>query len=274
MLTKKIDLYEYFNLSRPEGACGFLNLYVIEQYYFCPNRTRPAMIILPGGGYKFRSDRENEPIVIKFLERGYNVFVLDYSLEPLSYPTQLIEGAMAVAYVRENASELRVNPDMIGAIGFSAGGHLCGMLATMFDEDVVRETLKDKAQLCKPNACVLAYPVIISGEKTNRPTMERISNNDVKLEEYLSIDKRVTENSVPAFVWATTEDNPVPIESSFALVMAYRKVGVPFEFHAFETGHHGLSLCVKETNAINEPAKVWVDLMFTWLKVRGFDITD
>lgn len=274
MKTEKIDLYAYFNLERPSGAVGYLNTYVLGTYAYCPNRIRPAMIILPGGGYKYRSDRENEPIAVKFLEKGYNVFVLDYSLAPISYPTQLIEGLMAVAYVRENAKSLGVNPDMIGAIGFSAGGHLCGMLSTMFNEPVVKEQLGKKAELCKLNASVLCYPVILSGEKTNRPTMENISGLDKDLEEYLSIDKRVTKDSVPAFIWHTTQDGCVPMESSLELASAYRKAGVPFEFHAFEKGHHGLSLCNKETNSVNEPVKAWIDMMFTWLNIRGFDITD
>ena len=274
MKTERIDLYAYFNLERPNGAIGYLNTYVLGTYAFCPNRVRPAMIILPGGGYKYRSDRENEPIAVKFLEKGYNVFVLEYSIAPISYPTQLIEGLMAVAYVRENAKSLGVNPDMIGAIGFSAGGHLCGMLSTMFNEPVVKEKLGKKAKFCKLNASVLCYPVILSGEKTNRPTMENISGSDKTLEEYLSIDKRVTKDSVPAFIWHTTQDGSVPVESSLELASAYRKAGVPFELHLFEVGGHGLSLCSKETNLVNEPVKAWIDMMFTWLTIRGFDITD
>ena len=144
MQIYNIDLYEYFNLERPTGAEGYLRTYVLNGYYNRPNRTRPAILIFPGGGYRYRSEREDEPIAVKFLEQGYNAFILDYSLTPVSYPTQLIESAMAVAYVRENAKELGVNPEMIGAIGFSAGGHLCAMISTMFEENVVKDALKEK----------------------------------------------------------------------------------------------------------------------------------
>ena len=148
------------------------------------------------------------------------------------------------------------------------------MLSTMFNEEIIGKTLGKKANLCKLNASILAYPVIISGENTHRGTMEGISGLNAQLEEYLSLDKRVTKNSVPTFIWTTTEATPVPMESSLALAIAYRKVGVPFELHVFETGHHGLSLCNKEVNDVNEPNSVWLKMAFDWLNIRGFDIID
>ena len=151
---------------------------LIKYSEFCPNRTRPAMIVIPGGAYAFCSQREGEPVALYYLSKGYNAFVLDYSVAPVAYPYQLIEGCMAVAYVRDNAKEFGVDAEHVGAIGFSAGGHLTGMLATMTDEKPVLNALKDKANLCKPNAVILSYPVITAGEFEHKGSIDDLSTGN------------------------------------------------------------------------------------------------
>lgn len=272
MFTEKIDLYKYFKIEKPQGAEGVLTTYVFDEYGFCPNRKRPAMLVIAGGGYKYVSEREKEPVAMKFLEKGYNVFVLDYSVAPNHFPTQLIEGAMAIAYVKKNAKQLGVDKNHVGAIGFSAGGHLCGMLGTMFDDAQVLSALKNNAKYCRPDAVILSYAVLINGEKTNQATMQNISGGDEELKNYLSLEKKVTPYSSPAFIWTTVQDTCVPMESSLSMALAYRKAGVPFEFHAFEVGGHGLSVCSKESNRVNVAVQKWLDLAFTWLELKGFKI--
>ncbi len=280
MNKKVIDLYEYFNLEKAEGAAGVLTAYTINEYNFCPSRTRPAMLVISGGGYRAISQREKEPIAIEFLAKGYNVFILDYSIVKYKHPTQLIEGCMSIAYIRENATEFMVDPEHIGAIGFSAGGHLCGMLATMYNDPEVIEALGEKAKLCRPNAVVLSYAVLSAFGRIHEGSFKILcgEDDDGTIRNKVDIPKRVTEDSVPAFIWCTIGDTVVPCENSFLMAMAYREKGVPFEFHTFEIGGHGLSLSTMETAAPsapqqnNVPVQKWVNLMFTWLNGKGFVI--
>ena len=273
MICSKIDLYKYFNITRPENANGYLNTYVQEKSTFVEDRIRPAMLVIPGGGYSSVSAREKEQVALRFLADGYNAYTLEYSVaDSVSYPYQLIEGAMALAYIRENAEKELTDASHVGAIGFSAGGHLTAMLGTLFNEDVIKEFLGDKASLCRPDAVVLSYPVITSNEFAHRWSLNRISGGDAKLEKFLSLENRVTENSSPAFIWSTVEDDAVPCENSFLMASAYRKVKVPFELHILTYGHHGLSLATGETNSPLPYVAKWYGLAKEWLDSLGFKI--
>ena len=116
MICKRIDLYEYFGLNRPNGGMGYLDTYVrnndiltSERDPSLPIRKRPAMLIIPGGGYEHVSGREGEPIAVEYMREGFQAFVLDYSIAPaVRYPSQLLEACMAMVYVKENAKELGI----------------------------------------------------------------------------------------------------------------------------------------------------------------------
>ena len=272
MKTERIDLYEYFNVERPEGAEGYLTSLLLDEYDFAEGRVRPAMLILGGGGYLYVSQREKEPVALKYLSNGYQVFMLDYSFKPVQFPCQLIEGAMAMAYIRKNAKKLGVDNNHVSAIGFSAGGHLCGMLATLFNAPELYDTLGKDAEYCRPDAVILSYPVITSGEKTHGESFDNLTGGDAQLKERLSLEKCVTKNSSPAFIWATMNDGAVPVENSFLMAKAYKENNVPFEFHVFEDGIHGLSTAEKETLYENIPVQKWLELSLTWLSNRGFKI--
>ena len=176
-----------------------------------------------------------------------------------------------LAYI-ENYGGVYVDKNHVATIGFSAGGHLAGMLATITDEQLVKDALKDKAPLAKPDAVILSYPVITLVGKAHHATGDNLCGEDMKLKEYLSLDKRVTPSSVPAFIWSTVNDQIVPVESSLYMASAYRENGVPFELHIFEDGIHGLSLANEEVDAVNVPVQAWKGACTTWLKSRGFEL--
>ncbi len=243
-----------------------------------PNRKRPAVIICPGGGYAFTSDREAEPLALAFMARGYQAFVLRYSVAPEKYPTSLLEVAAAFAYVRNESDNYHVVEDAISVLGFSAGGHLAASIGTLWNDKMLSETLGASSDALKPNALILSYPVITSGEFAHVGSFDNLAGDDVSLREYLSLENRVGEHVPPTFLWHTWSDAGVPVENSLLFANALRKSNVPFEMHIFPDGPHGLSLANEQSvsplaNRINEHVAIWFDLCDRWLKTM-FSICD
>ena len=281
MTVDRINLYNYFGIEKPLTAAGDLEIYIpTRNDRIGINRKRPAALVLPGGGYANTSEREAESVALKYVAEGYCAFVLRYSCKPNKYPLALQEAGMAMVYIRENYEKYGVKADSVFSIGFSAGGHLCGCLATLYDSDVL-DFLGEKKVLVKPNACVLMYPVI--NARTHPASFINLCGDDKALLDYLSLDERVTENSVPAYIFATVNDNCVAVKNSLLMACAYEKAGVPFNLHILEKGYHGLSvndLTCDTAEALAQRAETtpknyndWIGQVFTWLKERGFTIT-
>jgi acetyl esterase/lipase len=287
MIFKRINLYAQFNLKRRKGAKGFLNAYIHSSSKYYPNRIRPAIVVIAGGGYSGICERESEPVALAFFGKGYNVFTLEYSCKPFSYPTQLVEGCMSIAYIRRNADLLKVNKEHVAVVGFSAGGHLATMTATLFDEESVKNIIRTDGFECKPNAIILGYPVISSGEFAHIDSINNLIGGDRQLLEKVSLENRVKENTCPAFIWGTVDDDLVPSENSLLLALAYKRNSIPFELHMYSNGHHGLGLADIQTatpfgrvkdSTIEEYVKPeiqgWFDMALVWLNKRGFVIED
>jgi acetyl esterase/lipase len=282
MIYEKIDLYDYFKIAKKEGAKGILTVIAqTNSNEINKDRKYPAMLVIPGGGYAFVSDREAEPVALEYFNNNFCSFVLTYSVAPsFIYPVQITEAAMAMVYIKENSAKYNVSADKVAAIGFSAGGHLCGCLATLYsDENIVKTLGKDRAALVKPAAAVLSYPVISSDNKIwHDGSFIYVSNNNKKIMEYLSLENRVDKNSAPAFLWHTMEDSCVPVENSLVYAKKCKENGVPFELHIFEKGWHGLSLCNKKSDKLDviedfrEADGEWFKLSVNWLKTRGICI--
>lgn len=278
MKVFKVDLYEYFGVKKPEGARADLTCFVNENSReICLKRRYPCMLVLPGGGYAMCSDREAEPIAAAYYAQGYNTYVLRYTNYPLGYPHQLKEAAMAMAYIRREAEAQMSNPDAVAAIGFSAGGHLCGCLATMFDDEAALSADITNKEL-RPNAVVLSYAVLseaLSDGQTFRCLCEKCPESRKNLD----IPSRVTANTSPSFIWHTRDDNCVAVEHSLNYAMALSKNNVPFSLHVFAHGQHGLSLADDRVYGNVTPgssafAGKWFDLSVSWLKEQGFTVKD
>lgn len=275
MTTERIDLYGYFGVQRPENAVGYLNTYVPRVMKDMKPKLRPAMLVIAGGGYAYVSERESEVVAVKYAVSGYSAFTLDYSVG-VPFPTPLIEACMAVAYIRQNAAKYNLDPEHVAATGFSAGGHLTAMLGNIWNEREVRDVLGDVADSSRPDAIVLGYPVISTSLPTRGNSCKTITGGKAELLQRLSVDRRVTGNSVPAFVWHVYEDDCVDVAHSLALAQAYRQNNVPFSLHVFEKGWHGVSVCSDETE--NDHSVVerlthvarWFDMSLDWLRLRGF----
>lgn len=227
--------------------------------------TRPAVIVVPGGGYHFVSKREAEPVAQAFLARGFHCFILTYLVSPdgAAYPEQLTELAAAVDYVKKHAKEMHVNGEEIFAVGFSAGGHLVADLAVEW-QNVAAITGKDLD--CKLTATGLCYPVISSkaGHVGSYDNLLQGYTQEAREEalKKLDLNHSVSEKTPPAFLWSTAADTCVPSENAllFALELAKRKI--PYELHVYPECNHGASTCDYEINAEYAPlrrAARWVD---------------
>ena len=276
MFYEKIDLYDYFSIPREGRTGGYLTVYARRKYTEVPEKKRPAMLVVPGGGYYMVSEREGEPIALHFVMAGYAAFELLYTIQT-PFPVPFLEAAMAMIFIRENAEKYGVDPTHVGAVGFSAGGHLTGTLATLFDDDSAKKAFGKRAEMIRPDAVILSYPVLSTGEFGHDQTAEIISGGDKKLRKKLSIETQVTKNSSPAFIWHTATDDAVPVENSLMMASAYRKNGVPFELHIFERGRHGLSdigpeICEPEIGPDVSRGGVWVELALSFLAMHGFEV--
>lgn len=240
MNTEIVDLYQVFPQSRGDAAGGRLTCWVQStSQKVSARRRKPAVLILPGGAYCWTSPREAEPVALRFVARGYAAFVLDYSCAPCGFPVSLREAAMAMRYIRENAERFEVDPHMVAAMGFSAGGHLCGTLGTLYDSPEVADI--GSAEQLRPDALGLCYPVAVSWGNTHEESFENISRGDQALRERLSLERLVRPDMPPVFLWHTRDDQSVPVRNSLVLAQALDKAGVDFAMHIYRHGQHGLS---------------------------------
>ena len=226
--------------------------------------TRPAVIVVPGGGYGMTSKREGEPIAQAFLAKGFQTFILWYSVAPdAAYPEQLFQLSAAVDYVKKNAKEMHVNPNEIFVVGFSAGGHLTGNLA------VEHQDISAKAGValdCKPTAVGLAYPVIsnVHGHfgSYNNLLMGYTDEAKAELLKTLNLDEAVSKDTPPAFIWTTAADSVVPCDNALRYAWALARLGIEYELHVYPRGEHGASTGSAEINPIApqyQKIKNWVD---------------
>lgn len=263
MKTNKIILSKEYNLTG-----GVLNCYVCDSP-FCIEKEgwkRPAVVVLPGGGYAQVCAHEGEPIALQFVTRGFHAFVLEYDClnEYGYYPTQLIQLACAVDYIKKHAQEYNVNPDEIFVVGFSAGGHLAGNLST----DYMQAISAYGAPLdCKVTAAGLCYPVISNVYK-HVGSFENLTKNRSTQEEKeevfkkIRLDENVCERTAPAFIWSTAEDTVVPPINAISYAAQLSKNKIKFELHVYPQGEHGLASCNKELNG---------DVDYLFKPIRWFD---
>lgn len=231
-------------------------------------KNRPAVMVIPGGGYEWVSDRENEPVVVAFLQKGYQVFVLKYSVGVHARNAQpFIDGAKAMHEIRMNAKEWNVIPDKIAVCGFSAGGHLAGCLGILSGQEEFCKKAGLSAEQIRPNALILAYPVITSGEYAHRGSFEQLTGcgEDCEAAQKYSLEKHITSQVPSTFVWHVVDDTAVPIENSLMLVQELQKHKVKYEAHFFTSGGHGASMCTKEVNHDDRHKAHWIELATEWL---------
>jgi acetyl esterase/lipase len=237
-------------------------------------RKNKAVLICPGGGYEFVSEREAEPVALAFLSEGINAFVLTYEVAPaVKHPQPILDASRAMCIIRENAEKWHIDINKIAVCGFSAGGHLAASLGVFWREKYIQESLGIQEGMNKPNALILCYPVISSKlEISHRGSFYNLLGQGLLEEVYesMSLENWVSKDTPLAFIWHTFDDVVVPVENSLLFAQSMRRNNVPFEMHIFPQGVHGLSLCDERTgnNAemINSEAGKWLRLCLDWFK--------
>lgn len=261
---------------KPLEKPAVMNLYLLPSSDALPSkRMKPMVLVCPGGGYAYTSDREAEPIAAFFMSKGMHAGVLRYHVSPEVHdPVPVLELAWAVQYLRIHAEELCIACNMIYVIGFSAGGHLAAHLCTRFKDEIFTKVLTSGVSW-KPDAQILSYPVITMGSYTHAGSRDNLlgENADAASIERLSMERHVHEDVPPTFIWHTAEDGAVPVENSLMYAAALRKAHVPFELHVFERGGHGLSTCLDITSETGKEVvpdnSCWMELTYRFLKRRN-----
>ena len=239
----KITLWEQEEYQYPL-SCGFIpnmRLYLHED-----DSVRPCILIAPGGGYCVVSPSEGEIVAKKFYDMGYQAAVITYTTNLLmSTPLNkqpMMDLMRAIRYVRKNEENLKVNQVIL--CGFSAGAHAVGTVGVHFDEI---EDKKYPGISARPDALILSYPVITSGEYAHRDSFNTLLGFSPSQEDlnYMSLEKHVSDNTPPCFIWQTATDELVPVKNSYLFANALQEHHILYSLHIFSKGHHGLSLADK-----------------------------
>ncbi|MBO9624685.1 MAG: alpha/beta hydrolase [Sphingomonas sp.] len=233
-----------------------------------------SVLIMPGGGYvRVVIDREGYEMARWFAARGFTAYVLFYRLPGDGWAagpdTALSDAQRAMRLIRARAGRDGLNPEKVGAIGFSAGGHLCADLATRFAADTYKPVDAADKLGAQPFVAAPIYPVIsMTAPIAHAGSREQLIGKDAPpaLEAAHSPDRNVTKATPPCFLVHAEDDGTVPVENSLLFRAALRAAGVPVETHLFTAGGHGFGL----RRAAGKPAEVWPELFLSWAQTQGF----
>jgi acetyl esterase/lipase len=228
-----------------------------------------AVIVCPGGGYRVLAPHEGHDVAVWLNSIGVTAVVLKYRLSPkYGHPAPMQDALRAIRTARANAGEWKIDPNRIGIMGFSAGGHVASTAATHFDGGNPNASDSVEKMSSRPDLLILCYPVITMTQPyAHMGSRQNLIGKEPSQElvDLVSNEKQVTEKTPPTFFFHTEDDKGVPVENSLVFAAALRKVKVPYELHIYETGRHGVGL------AQNNPAlATWPKLLENWLRAHGF----
>lgn len=217
-------------------------------------KKRPAMLVLPGGGYHFISEREGEPIALRFAAKGYQTFVLRYSLN-CAGDDAFQDALHAMRTIHANAEDWHIDPNKVAVSGFSAGGNLAVWLAS----GAIRVTPEEK-----PNALVLGYPVVSLSTACNGRVFDALGGE---------IPQENWRKMPPCFLWTTQGDELVDPANLARFWLKLNEAGVNAEMHVYQDGRHGLATADLVTGRPDLQAASWLPLCINWLN-KQFELEE
>ena len=275
MIIKKIPLFQALKFEGLAKSEAVLTAYIPALDDEILFRKRKSILILPGGGYEYCSKREGEPIAQYFLSKGFNAYVLEYSTTRSGgnhrFPIQLLEAMASLYLIKQNAPEEFGDTEAVSVIGFSAGGHLAGSLAFLGNTTEYKKLLgvPEESDLSL-RSLVLGYPVITTQGPTHLGSFANLESKDYPRSE-LCLERYVTKDAPPMFVFATSDDHAVPINNTLTICQKYTELKKTFELHIYEKGPHGFSLAneiVYEdvcAQSIEKNIPHWIDLALDFI---------
>ncbi len=232
------------------------------------NNTGASVVIYPGGGYGHLAvDHEGYQVAEWLNSHGIAGIITRYRYSPYRHPIPQMDAQRAVRTVRHNAEKWNIDPNKVGILGFSAGGHLASTVATHHETVNPSEEDPIDKHSSRPDFAVLIYPVISFTTKyTHKGSRRNLlgENPDEELVKKLSNELQVTSGNPPTFLMHTYNDTGVPPENSILFYMALRNANVPAEMHIYEPGKHGFGLAPDHAVLSSYPPRI-----IDWFKVRG-----
>ena len=229
----------------------------------------PAVVVCPGGGYgHLAMAHEGRQVAVWLNSIGVAAAVLDYRHRGKGYghPAPLQDAQRALRVMRAKAGSWRIDPQRVGVLGFSAGGHLASSVSVHHDAGEPKDSDPVERMSCRPDFAVLCYAVLAFDRPfTHSGSQRNLLGADASpaLIAEMSSERQVDANTPPTFLWHTTADRAVPVENSLAYYAALRRAGVPCELHCFEQGRHGVGL------GAGLAASAWPRLCRSWFVARG-----
>lgn len=248
----------------PDQDAPSLTPYTVPGYL-----PRPAMVVLPGGGFHFKAPLEAEPVAQFFKVHGIHAFVLNYRIHPYHLPYPRMDVLRAIRYLRYHAEELNIDPNMIGVVGFSAGGYYTGAAATRFDLGNPDSSDLVERMSSRPDAAIMCYPAVSMGGRLGlrRKSLANLVDdyhNDAAVED-ATLETHVPDNAPPVMIFHTASDELVDLRHALIMAEALHEKNIPVEMHVFPEGRHGLDLAFDDPH-VNQ----WTELAIHFLRHVGF----
>jgi acetyl esterase/lipase len=225
-------------------------------------QPRPAVVVLPGGGYGMRAPHEGAPFAELFAAHGLVSLVCHYRVAPHRFPAPMADAARALRLTRALADELSIDPQRLALLGFSAGGHLACTTGTQ--PELHREPDDDLVGhfSARPDRLILAYPVVSMTQDYHVGSSENLLGPEPPevLRRQFSNELHVTAANPPVFLFHTASDEGVPVSNSIRFAQACLAHGVPTALHVYPRGPHGVGLAEDDPEL-----RSWPQLLLDWL---------
>lgn len=262
-----IDLWEPGQV--PEYRADYQQDVPFITPFLLAGEDNPVVLVFPGGGYEAKAEHESMNIARRMNALGFSAFVVDYRVQPYLFPVPHLDAWRSVRYVRCHAKRFGINPNKIIALGFSAGGNLVSAISTVYDDGNPDHPDPVERVSSRPDAMVLCYAPVNMFDPKNENRHKRALALGGQLPDELKGILRPTEqvnaDTIPAFLWQTSDDETVDPHYSLEMYSALQRHGVPVEMHLYRHGHHGVHLALEDPSV-----GTWSELCAKFLRQLGF----